>query len=390
MASSPLAGQRLRIAVLNRDFSPSAGGAERYSMALVEQLARRHEIHVFAQTIEHHWPGVSYHRVSCPMRRPRWINQLWYALASWWATRGRFDLVHSHENTWHGQVQTVHVRPVRFSLLAGLSGFKRALRWLKIVSSPRLLTYVLLEKLRFRRRPGRRIVVVSASLGAELLAAYPDVGAIMSVITPGIDVPVAGLERAAARRLLGLPEHGRWLLFVANDYEKKGLGVLLEALAGLPADIGLLVVGHPAQIARFREQSRALGLQGRVHFAGSLEDVAPAYRAADCLAHPTTEDSFAMVVLEAMAHGLPVVVSGAAYCGIASLLHDGEHALLLPDPRDAPALGAALLRALNDAPLRARLIQSGLIFAAHHQWSEVARRQDAVYQDAIEALRPRA
>ena len=73
------AARRLRIAVLNRVFSPTGGGAERYSIALVEQLAQRHEIHVFAQQIDHHWPGVSYHTVSSPLTRPRWINLLWYA-----------------------------------------------------------------------------------------------------------------------------------------------------------------------------------------------------------------------------------------------------------------------------------------------------------------------
>jgi UDP-glucose:(heptosyl)LPS alpha-1,3-glucosyltransferase len=81
------AHRRLRIAVLNRIFSPTAGGAERYSMALVEQLAGRHEVHVFAQTIEHRWPGVTYHRIRAPLKKPRWINQLWYAAATWWATR---------------------------------------------------------------------------------------------------------------------------------------------------------------------------------------------------------------------------------------------------------------------------------------------------------------
>ena len=104
---------KLRIAVFNRTFSPTGGGAERYSIALVEQLAARHEIHVFAQEIAHQSPGVTYHRVSSPLRRSRWLNQLWYASATWLATRRGFDVVHSHENTWHGRVQTIHVKPVR-------------------------------------------------------------------------------------------------------------------------------------------------------------------------------------------------------------------------------------------------------------------------------------
>ena len=55
--------RRLRVAVLNIFFSPTGGGAERYSIALVEQLAPRHDIHVFAQRIEHNIPGVTFHVV---------------------------------------------------------------------------------------------------------------------------------------------------------------------------------------------------------------------------------------------------------------------------------------------------------------------------------------
>jgi hypothetical protein len=47
--------KKLRIAVFNRTFSPTGGGAERYSIALVEQLSARHEMHVFAQEIDHQW-----------------------------------------------------------------------------------------------------------------------------------------------------------------------------------------------------------------------------------------------------------------------------------------------------------------------------------------------
>ena len=69
-ATSPI--RHLKIAVLNRNFDPTGGGAERYSIAMVEQLAAMHEIHVFAQNIRHQWPGVTYHRIKTPCKRPRW------------------------------------------------------------------------------------------------------------------------------------------------------------------------------------------------------------------------------------------------------------------------------------------------------------------------------
>ena len=368
--------------MLNRIFDPAGGGAERYSIALVEQLAQRHEIHVFAQQIRHHAPGVIYHPVSMPLRKPRWVNQLWYATATWWATRRGFDIVHSHENTWQGQVQTVHVLPVKYNLFHGRTGWRRVLAWAKVWSSPRLLTYLGLERLRVAARGGRCVVVTSASLGDTLATTYPGTAAVTTVITPGVVLPAAptgATEQAAARAHLGLPAVGRCLLLVGNDYRKKGLGTLLRVLRDLPADVVLAVVGNPGQIPVFERQAQAEGVAGRVFFLGSLQDVAPAYRAADCLVHPTLEDTFAMVVLEAMAHGLPVVVSSAAYCGISSLLSHGADALLLDNPQDAAKLAGTLQQVLGDEALRQQLGSQARAFASRYQWPAIARQQEAVY-----------
>ena len=384
-ASTPVSAtvpRKLRIAVFNRTFSPTGGGAERYSIALVEQLAARHEIHVFAQEVDHQWPGVSYHRVSAPLRKPRWINQLWFATATWWATRRGFDVVHSHENTWHGDVQTVHVLPVRYSLFHRRSGWRRFLRGFKVVTSPRLLTYLGLEHLRYAVRPGRQVVVTSDSLRTIMAASYPACSSMLSVITPGITLPRAPAtpqRKGAVRALLGLPADGPCLLFVANDFRKKGLPAVMAALAHLPAEVVLAVVGNAAQIPLFRERANDLKLGKRVFFLGSLKDVGPAYEAADCLVHPTLEDTFAMVVLEAMAHGLPVVVSASTYCGISGLLTQGANALILNDPQDVSALARSLQDVLAQPALATRLGRGAADFARHYQWRELALRQEALY-----------
>ncbi|MFZ3219048.1 MAG: glycosyltransferase family 4 protein [Rhodoferax sp.] len=382
IGGSTESAKRLRIAVLNRIFRPTGGGAERYSIALVEQLAARHDIHVFTQQIDHHWPGVTYHRIPEPFNKPRWINQLWYAVATWWATRRGFDVIHSHENTWHGQVQTVHVLPVKFSLFDGRSGWRFALRWLKVATSPRLLTYLLLEHFRYAPRDGRCVIATSSSLQAIMAETYPQVRSLMKVVTPGVkqvSEPVGMDERRAARMLLNLPERGRCILFVGNDYRKKGLATLIAALRYLPDDTYLAVVGNASQISGFRDEVAASAAAQRIFFLGALDDVSNAYRAADCLAHPTLEDTFAMVVLEAMAHGLPVVVSGPKYCGIAGLLSHEVNAILLKDPRDPQALGQALLQVLSDALLQRRLREAGQHFARSHLWTEVARQQEKIY-----------
>lgn len=378
--------KRLRIAVLNRIFKPTGGGAERYSIALVEQLAARHDIHVFAQQIDHQWPGVTYHRIPRPFDRPRWINQLWFALATWWQTRFGFDVVHSHENTWHGQVQTVHVVPVKHSLLQGRSGWRLALRWLKIATSPRLLVYWGLEHYRYKFKANRYVVLASDSLKRVMTERYPAAVQALRVVTPGVaGVPgVTGLkDKHAARIKLGLPVEGRCILFVGNDYRKKGLDALLAALPALPTDCFVAVVGNPAQIAGFQAEIHASSLGGRVYFLGALQSVDEAYRAADCLAHPTLEDTFAMVVLEAMAHGLPVVVSSQEFCGISGLLTDEANALIVHLPRDATELARALQRVLADTVLAQKLSENGLSFALQHLWSKQARLQESIYESVV-------
>jgi UDP-glucose:(heptosyl)LPS alpha-1,3-glucosyltransferase len=372
----------LRIAVLNRLFKPTGGGAERYSIALVEQLATRHEMHVFAQQIEHDMPGVSYHKVFAPFTRPRWINQLWFALASWWMTRKGFDVVHSHENTWHGLVQTVHVLPIQYNLFKDRAGLSWLMRCLKVLTSPRLLVYIVLERLRYRVLPGKCIVVTAPSLRATMAQTFPATVAALAVVTPGVsDVPgpSSAHEKVAARQQLGLPSAGHCILFVGNDYRKKGLPALLQAMQQLSADIFLAVVGNAAQIADFLPQVQALGLQDRLFFLGALSDISTAYRAADCLAHPTLEDTFGMVVLEAMAYGLPVVVSSAKFCGIAELLTDGDNAYVLNDPRNLPQLVEALKAVLPTSEQAPRLAASAQVFAHAYLWSAQARQQEAIY-----------
>ena len=237
----------------------------------------------------------------------------------------------------------------------------------------------LLEGARFRDSPARKVVATSENLRVECERAYPArLGEVM-VILPGTNLPRESIARSAARRQLGLPESGKLVLFVANDYERKGLNALLQAMAQLPVDTSLMVVGNPRYAPRYRQQAQRLGLGERTHFLGSLDDLAPAYWAADCLAHPTLEDSFAMVVLEAMGHRLPVVVSGPAHCGIAGQLSDRVQALLLPDPKDAQRLAELMGSVLDQPELAANLRRGGVEFAEQHSWERAALQYEQLY-----------
>jgi len=376
--------KRLRIALLVCRFDNTAGGAERYVVTLARALAQTDEVHVFSQDFGPPIPGVTYHRIARPLRRPRWLNYLFFAWMTWRATRTGFDIVHSHENSWHGDVHTIHVVPVTYSLFANKHGWQWCLRCMKVLSSPRLLSYLALERARYRA--DSQCVVVSSWLGAALQSSFPQLPNALAQIPPvcvfdprSVQEP----EKHIARKQLGLPLQCKCLLFVGNDMRKKGLPQLLKVLSQLPATVVLMVAGASKQMGAMRALCAAQGLDQRVFFLGAVHDMEIVYAAADCLIHPTLEDTYAMVVLEAMAFALPVVVSGPAYCGISSELTDGVDALMLEDPLDLGAMHRALQRVLEEPQLAATLAHNALTFASARNASRFAEQHKSLYLEQL-------
>ncbi|MBT0569357.1 glycosyltransferase [Curvibacter sp. CHRR-16] len=396
-AERPQPPQRLKIAVLSRNFSRTGGGAETYAIAVAEELAQRHEVHVFAQHIAHEHPAMHYHRISQPLARPRWINQLWFAYTTWRATRQGFDIVHSHENTWHGDIQTVHVLPVLHTLFAGLGVWHKAWRKFQVLTSWRLSAYCWLEKKRFAAQTGRTVVAASPLLlntvrgcAQRVHRRLPN----MTAIAPGVSGPlglVTEAQRSSAREQLGLSlaPSTQLVLLVANDAVRKGMPQALRALAVGPAHIHLLAVGQGEHHASMRVLARQLGVAERVHFVGRQTNMPICYQAADALLHPTLEDSYGMVVLEAMAQGLPVVVSGAQHCGISHELQHGHTAWLVQDPMDVAAIAQGVAAVLYDAALRAQLQAQGVHFAQARTWQLAAQAYERLYAQAWQAKHPR-
>jgi UDP-glucose:(heptosyl)LPS alpha-1,3-glucosyltransferase len=215
-------------------------------------------------------------------------------------------------------------------------------------------------------------VFVSNKLRDQFLIHYPDIVSRSIVVSPGVDLPTSLRSPEECRRQLDWADNQIYLLFIANDFERKGLSVLLQALKKLNPSIALAVVGQSKQSKKFQAQVQQLGLAERVEFYGKQEDLSTFYRAADLLVHPTLEDSFGMVVLEAMAQELPVLVSTFPYCGLASKLTDGVHAKVIQDPLNAEQLVYILQNLLNDPPLQQELVNNGLQFARSASWKKVA------------------
>lgn len=143
------------------------------------------------------------------------------------------------------------------------------------------------------------------------------------------------------------------LLFVGHSFELKGLRPLLGALAIHRARGGgasLTVVGA-GPIGRFRRVAARRGVAGAVSFAGGVpRDAMPAlYRRHHALIHPTFYDPFSLVVVEALASGIPAVTTGRN--GASEIIEDGREGFLVDDPRDEGALAGTLDR-LADRGIR--------------------------------------
>lgn len=389
---SEAATPRLRVAVLSRRFARHLGGAENYAVSLVEELASRHDITVLCKSHGDPIPGVKYRVMTWGLKRPRWLDQWLFAWWSAWQTRRGFDLVHSHENVCHGQVQTVHVKPVVHNLLGERRGWSRAWVMLQMMMSPRLLAYVLLEHCRLSRHRHRVIVAASQALAQVLPRHFDLLPGQLQVLPPGVRIPPMATEvvhrerRARARQGLSLPPSSTLLLMIGHDYRKKGLGALLQALPQLPHEVHLVVVGQESQIPSWRPMVDQAGLSDRVHFLGVLPDTRPAYEACDIMVHATLEDTFGMVTLEAMAHQLPLIVSRAPYCLSSSQLEDGQQALILQDPTSGAEIAFAVQRIREDLGLSSTLKRQGLAYVQHYAWPTLARQQEALYHLALKGV----
>jgi phosphatidylinositol alpha-mannosyltransferase len=192
----------------------------------------------------------------------------------------------------------------------------------------------------------------------------------------------------------GVPPFARWrdgipnILFVGRFESRKGLMYLLRAYYQLRLEgLGcrLLVVGHGPQLGEVRRyiSSRRLGgveLLGRL----SDHDKARAFATADIYASPATgQESFGIVLLEAMAAGVPIVCSDIH--GYKGVVRRNEQAVLVP-PRDVEGLAAALGTLLRDPALRQRMGDSGRQRAQQFGWQAVAARVEDYYGFVVRRL----
>ncbi len=157
------------------------------------------------------------------------------------------------------------------------------------------------------------------------------------------------------RAALQTPADAPLLLAMGRLHENKAHDISLQALAQIPHAY-LWIAGVGPLEAMLRAQADALGVAGRVRFLGWRTDPSALYRAADVCVFPSRHEPLGNVVIQAWAHGLPVVA--AASQGPKDLISDGRDGVLVPVD-DPDAMAAATRQMLGDPALRARMIAAG-------------------------------
>jgi UDP-glucose:(heptosyl)LPS alpha-1,3-glucosyltransferase len=369
----------VKLAIVRQTYNPY-GGAERIVSRVLPYLEKQGaEVTLIARKSQG-WGARRVLRVD-----PVHVGRTWRdwsfsrAARKAWRREG-FDIVQSHERIPGCDVYR-----------AG-DGVHR--RWLDIrrqTASPLARIGMLLnvyhryvcraEKEMFEHPRLRAVICNSKMVREEILRAFRIAPEKLHVVYNGVDLEhfhprERARLRGAARAELGCRPRDTVFVFVGSGFARKGLAAAIDALAAASNEaFWLLAAGRDRDAAKFRQQARAAGLEQRMRFAGGKDDVRPLYAAADCFILPSRYDPFPNTALEALAMGLPAIVSSR--CGAAEVIEPGVNGWIC-QPDDAPGLGR-LLREADAALGDPRIGQAARATAERYGIDAMARRLAELY-----------
>ena len=360
----------MRLSIVHTESSLGWGGQELRILSESQGLARRgHEVRLVCPAEARIFSEAARFGVAVeplPIARKN-LGALRSLLA--WFRANRCDVVSTHSSTdsWMAalallvlgrpfpMVRTRHISaPVPRNLLS---------RWLYTRATSHIVTAgesLRRELIRRNGFPEARIESVPTGMDAQRFR-------------PG--------ERAAARAALDLPQDGTLLGIVATLRSWKGHRYLIEALAGLPNDVSLVIVGDGPMREALEALVDSLGLRARVRFAGNQQDVVPWLQALDIFALPSyANEGVPQALVQAMLTGLACVTTHAG--SIAELAEHEATALVVP-PQDAGSLRAAIERLARDPALRRRLGEAARRHCeAGYSYEGMLERMEAIYRRA--------
>ena len=366
-------------------WNPRAGGGQRVQHEIaVHAVATGHDVRVLYSGDGVNAPDTPYRTVWVHERRRLLAN----AVAMARATRGL--LAKWRPDVVHGSAADAGLLPLVLPTSVGLVATSHhpdpptlprlspgSLALLRRLQNPYLEAHLL--------RRAHRVVAVS-SWGADILRQR----GYLPSSRPVAVVP-NGVGKNWMRTAVGThrPPGDPTILCVGRLEPAKGWDVLLAALVRpeVPRSVRIAFVGTGPDEHALIERLARQGLTDRVELVGWLDP--PALRdrldRAIALVLPSRRENYPLVLLEAMAAGVPVIATRVG--GIPEMLDDGRSGLLVP-PEDPDALGTALARVSTDEGLRGRLIEGGQEAAECHRWDRIVARMVAEYRLARELARP--
>lgn len=372
---------RRRIAVVIPRYG-LPGGAEGFAAELTERIANdpRLEVHVFANRWVASSDRVTFHKVPI-IRFPRFLTSPSFALFAGRkiAAAGPFAIIHTHDRIFSADIYTMHGIPHRW--------WVREVRKKRMSLFDRALAGV--EDHLVLHGGCRRFLAVSGLVRDIFVNEYNADKSLVEVIHPGVETaPYEGMDPKRCRRMIreryGISQEETLILFVSMNFPVKGLDYILRGLGSLKnrnpaASFRLLVVGHGDEKG-YRRLSSELGIADSVVFAGAVErkELAEFYLAGDFYAMLSRFDTFGLVVLEAMAAGLPVLISSRV--GAKDLVMEGQNGFVIEDPANSDDVADKIETLLFDE-LRKKMGAAARKTAEENSWDAVAAKVMNIYEN---------
>jgi UDP-glucose:(heptosyl)LPS alpha-1,3-glucosyltransferase len=366
----------MRIAFLVHDYHRK-GGQSRYVTELASRFAHKHDVHVFANRIERdEAAGIRFHTVPA-WRANALTTVLTFAVPATLQIGPGFDIVHSQGFCgFRGNVFTGHICN---------RAWHQALR--KLAGGVTLRESIfntfatLLEHAVYRFARHSAVIAISNRVAKDLAKFY-HCFAPMHVIYHGVDLQTFCPSnrprwRSELRAQQGLSDQDFVFLYVGDL--RKGGSQCIEALSRL--DAGRLLIVSRSRDGAYRRMASEAGVSERVSFLGPTDQVEKAYAASDALVLPSPYDAFAMVVSEAMASGLPVVVSQEA--GVSEIIRHDVNGLLLEDPTNVAELARHMQFLLSNRKRAAELGCEARKTVEPMSWDAVAEQTMKVYEELL-------
>jgi UDP-glucose:(heptosyl)LPS alpha-1,3-glucosyltransferase len=334
----------MKIALVTKRFSKTWGGAEMVAFYLAKGLTElSHTVDIYTAHADLDLPGCSIHQVSQKkifsflnpiIFRKRVIKKL---------EKADIDIVYSLCRMYPADVYRLsdgihrHWMKVQYPSL-----FKRGIKYSTSLIHP---VVVRLEHNIFGKDNCKRYITNSEMMKNQLIEFYGVHADLITVIYNGVDMERFNLAtedfREAMRNRLGFKRDDRIILFVSNNFVRKGLTTLIESLASVKDEkVKLLVIGR-GKTHQYRALASKSGLKSdSIFFAGHSDAVHRFYGMADIFALPTMYEPFANVCLEAMACGLPVITTEEN--GASELVQNGRNGFVIDRWDDVQGLSACI------------------------------------------------